>query len=538
MSKKSKFILPDSPVDFLNDLIDAYPEEDRPTLNKIIGIGKIKYQDEDLIPGMPMTAAVMNTRPYTLLFGKKFMEEKMDSVEDAIYVVSHELTHLVLDHFAKDIIEEFKEKDLGFQASHIIVDCQVNATVCNSFSDPKYVEFPKKFYEKDVVPYCFFRPDGVPVYNFNGYTPEAIERMKAAKEAKKEYTITREDKILTPLAADMQISLVELHKKLYSTAGITNKELIEGLMPWFEGKDQETLDQVVNQLLGNHKDTFKDRGMDEDNPELSDLAQGVAESYLKKNQKKMEDALDKAEEEGGDKEQPGGKQASKGGEPRTKTIQKFADDLEYVNNVKGKFKKKEVISPSSRIYKAIADYLPKTSIRTVIPNFHDRRTTSVYAKTKRTPIFHQTPKIGSRVIVPCYLDVSGSQDHVIPHTSKAVILLKKEIGNVVYCFSTVVSETPISTLERGDYTTTGGTDFNPVIEHILKKRFKQAVILTDGQAWLNDELIEAVKRNNIKITVVWTDMNPTKDPLQKIADKELYLFDKESYNREVNKIGV
>lgn len=508
------FEVPQNPMDFLSEIINSYPKDDYLTLRKVIGLGKVVYQDQGVLPGSPMTAAVMNTKPYTLIFGKEFMQKNMKTTEDCVYILSHELTHLMLDHFAKDILEEFDEKELGHKAMHIVVDCQVNATVYNSLKEDKYLEFIKRYYSETEMPYCFFRPDG---------KPETKE-------------------------------LQELHKQLYSEDGITNKDLIDGLMDWFKEK-QDELEEMVKKCLGNHKDLLKDRSGNSKSDELDDLSEAIAQDtqdYLKKKKEEKEAEKKKAsgegdegdkgkdkegddkegegkKDEGGDNEDDSGTQAGKGGQLREQIIKNCLDRIQYAKNIKRKLKKMDVISPSSRIFKAIDDYVPKRPMRSVVPNFHDRRTAALYSLGKM-PIFHQTPAKGSNVVVPCYVDVSGSQSHVLPHVLPVVSRLKDKIGHLVYCFSTVVAETRINNLAAGKYETTGGTDFNPVARHIIKNRFRSAVILTDGQAWLDDQLIAELRRRNVKITVGWTVNRPDKDPLSKIAKKTFFVFDKNSSN--------
>lgn len=484
----SKEYIAENANDFLKSLIAAYPKEDFPTLRKIIGIGSVRFEDRELIPGMPMTAAVVNTKPYTLLFGRKFIEENTETLEDCVYLLSHELTHLVLDHFAEDIIEEFEEKKLARNASHIIVDCQVNATCYNSLKEEKYLEFVKRFYSKTEMPYCFLRPDGEP----------PSDELKA------------------------------LHSKLYSESGITNKELIDGLMDWFKEQEQN-LQDMIKKLLGNHRDMSKNRSTSSE--ELSDLAKSMAEDLLKKmekNQEGQEECQGQGNKDGepspeDDGQEPGSKGCSPTGSPRQSQIKTCLDKIEYVKNIASKLKNSDVVSPSSRIYKAIDFYLPKKETRSVVPNFHDRRTSVLYSRGK-LPIFHRTPQFGSKVVVPCYLDISGSQDHVLPVMLPVVSRLKSKIGDVVYCFSTYVSETKVVDLRDGKLNGSGGTDFNPVVNHIIKKAFKHAVILTDGQAYLDPSLVDALRRRGVDITVGWTVSNPSLRPLSEIASKTFYVF--------------
>lgn len=500
---------PEDPVDFLGHVLDHHPRN-TVTLRKVMSLGKVIYSKEPT-----MTAAVANTKPTTLIFGLPFMEEHMKTIEDCVYLLHHELTHLVLDHFAPDVIQQFQDKKLGQKAMHVIVDCQVNATCHHTLDNPKYFEFIKRYYKQDEMPYCFFREDGIPPTD----------------------------------------DLKKLHKKLYSVDGITNEELIDGLMPWFE-QQQDQLDQIIKNLLGNHSEIMKDRtGSNGSSGQAGDIAQEIGKSmsdYLndKRNQaKEAEDAEgsgqggedkqkdgkasgsqasaeagEKAEQQG---EDPGGTQAGAGGPPRIRYIDVLLDKISYARNIRISASMCEVVSPSSRIFKAIDAYCPRKPQRSVIPNFYDRRTVALYSQGKM-PVFHKYPERGANVVVPCYLDVSGSQDHVLPHLLPVVSRLKDKIGHLVFCFSTYIAETKISDLARGRINTSGGTDFNPVAAHIIKNRFKNAIILTDGQAWLNDEFKERLRMMNVNITVGWTTSRPQFNPLRELAKKEFYVFDKNS----------
>jgi hypothetical protein len=180
-------------------------------------------------------------------------------------------------------------------------------------------------------------------------------------------------------------------------------------------------------------------------------------------------------------------------------------------------------SPASKLSKAIEAFYPHTPRRSVVPNFHDRRTSSLFS-CDILPVFHNVPGKGVKNSIACYIDVSGSQDHVIPKVVEAVMRYKKHVGNEVYCFSTLVSDTHVKKL-RSDIYSTGGTDFNPVAEHILENKFKSVIILTDGHACLSQENIEKIKNRNIKITIGWTEKNISREPLCAISKNEFWLFD-------------
>ena len=303
-------------------------------------------------------------------------------------------------------------------------------------------------------------------------------------------------------------------------------------MPWFEDQ-QDNLDEMIKNLLGNHRDIFKDKGVNSSDENLSDLTKSIAKdmsNYLDKKDKEEQEQEGEGEEKGEKgKEGKDGKEKkpSKGcGDDknhRKEQIENCLEKLAYVKNIKDRLKKTSVTSPSSKIFKAIDHYIPKRPARSVIPNFNDRRTALLYSLGK-LPIFNKYPEYGNRTIVPCYLDVSGSQDHVKPFTLPVVSRLKDKIGDAVFCFSTYVSETKICNLRDGKIDSSGGTDFNPVAEHILKNNFKHAVILTDGEANLSPELAQRLRRKNVHITVGWTVANPSKAALMQVAKKSFYVF--------------
>jgi len=79
-----------------------------------------------------------------------------------------------------------------------------------------------------------------------------------------------------------------------------------------------------------------------------------------------------------------------------------------------------------------------------------------------------------------YVDVSGSMADVLPLLYRALLPLVPLLAPRVFLFSTRVHEAPLAALRRGDVVTTGGTDIGCVTEHLLERRIRRAVIVTDG----------------------------------------------------------
>ncbi|MFZ5926639.1 MAG: DUF2201 family putative metallopeptidase [Acidobacteriota bacterium] len=83
--------------------------------------------------------------------------------------------------------------------------------------------------------------------------------------------------------------------------------------------------------------------------------------------------------------------------------------------------------------------------------------------------------------VHLYVDVSGSVFDYIPSFFLAVLGCRDLVQPEVHQFSTVVAEAKWEELHRGKVKTSGGTDINCVLEHMLRHRIRRAVILTDGE---------------------------------------------------------
>lgn len=92
----------------------------------------------------------------------------------------------------------------------------------------------------------------------------------------------------------------------------------------------------------------------------------------------------------------------------------------------------------------------------------------------------RTDRDDSEMRAHVYVDVSISFDSVEAWVFGLILALADEVGPTVYEFSNVVREVAISDLATGRRITTGGTDFDCVIEHALSHRYRQIVVITDG----------------------------------------------------------
>ena len=95
-----------------------------------------------------------------------------------------------------------------------------------------------------------------------------------------------------------------------------------------------------------------------------------------------------------------------------------------------------------------------------------------------------------------YLDVSGSMNRELNALIGLLWKLRQHIRSPFWAFSNTVEPAEII---KGQLKTqsSGGTDLNPVLEHILKTGSKQSIIITDGYVGgISPQLLEQVQSNH------------------------------------------
>lgn len=104
-----------------------------------------------------------------------------------------------------------------------------------------------------------------------------------------------------------------------------------------------------------------------------------------------------------------------------------------------------------------------------------------------------------------YLDVSGSVNDSLPEILGILSGLRREI-TTVFLFSNQVVEVPFEKLLAGKLQTTWGTDFDCIARSILERGFQKAVIVTDGYATLQADLLAQLKQKHFQaLSVLFGD---------------------------------
>ncbi len=105
-----------------------------------------------------------------------------------------------------------------------------------------------------------------------------------------------------------------------------------------------------------------------------------------------------------------------------------------------------------------------------------------------------------------YLDVSSSVEDYLPKIIGILKQFQNEIDSI-FLFSNEVVEISFHHLLKGEITTTCGTDFNCIAESILKRGFKKAIIITDGYAWMSENLKQKLEEKKLSTLTILFDSN-------------------------------
>ena len=141
------------------------------------------------------------------------------------------------------------------------------------------------------------------------------------------------------------------------------------------------------------------------------------------------------------------------------------------------------------------------------------------------PVFFNNPTITrdlDHLRPHIYLDVSGSTRERQPLIYGIIRHLADIIGEPVYLFSNTVAEASMEDIKKGKVTTTGGTDFDCVIEHASKNRFRKILIITDGFADMSRKNQGRVRSGKPEINLVLTQKLPRR--ANKIAELAKNVF--------------
>ncbi len=376
------------------------------------------------------TASVECKRRPRMLINPDFVRENCERDEHLFLLVMHELWHVLLAHT--------RMYPFSTPAHNIAFDAIINAGLMSKFSTPEYMGFFDKLYKADEFPFCLLRPpEGWPwnpVYPDVGPpgTQQIMERLYPRNNFRPFFG----------------------QKPLY-------EEILRLLMN--SGMD---LQMVPVMLLGNHDDQPR-------NPDGSPVNDPFMKDALKDMMKKWSPIRIDGRGYGGDMSE----WQVEIGPDYSNARRTFSDVL-----------KKVLGKQRGRDYRRAPMPIRTTGGSGVMPNPRDRMKNARRKLGVDSLLYSQPTNVKARVperpaLAHVYLDVSGSMADLLPHMLSLLVPYAMKRQAAIYQFSTEVTSLSTGDLRTGKMTTTGGTNINCVLEHIIEheEKVQKAIILTDGE---------------------------------------------------------
>ena len=404
-----------------------------------------------------------------LLINKEFIEAHCRTNEHLFMLVMHELYHVILGHTTL-----FPR---ATEVRNIVFDAVINAILCSLFPNPEFTSFFTDYYPSDEMPFALLRPKGAE----------------------------------TPIAAESALDLLyggsdtgtyhDVYEALLKSGCVKEIKLaVKG-----DCKDGEPL------LLGSHGEEDE-----EVSQEMKDLIHKIISKWPSPDRPLQGQDLGAQESERGF-----GAEA----DPTTR-LRRGIRRLMRRAAIPGK---KEVCRRSVReIVCETATFLPDWYDRS-----HEAREMAFGdALVYNTAVRLQRPSSRDNRQAFVYFDVSGSVAEQVPSVAQTLLPYCRGGLCTVHVFSTVVHPASARDLAARKFSSTGGTDIDCVLRHILelspRKRPRAAVIITDGftgspDAALAERFHAAGMRLFVGLVKSDSGYNQESD-LSSLAEKFVHLF--------------
>lgn len=392
-----------------------------------------------------------------LFISEAFWHKHIKSFDDLSTILYHEFLHPLLGDTDFDVDKDDPEIQIKYAALNIAADSRINAYIY-------------RFTEIDSE--SFFR---------NVFTAEILENADYLH-------------ILTPFGDPKDAKLKAIHQYLYSSDKIKDfiscKEIYEVVLDLLrkqrdESKDfMKDLEKIIQALLGSHSsgDEKDEMSQEEIDKIVDQLKEEMNEKY---GEGEGDDLVEAVKEELASKT-PGNNQ-----ELHAHLI-KPSNEQRVIN--RSLINSMSFNSTFRNVRAEISNYKPHKYSSPVLPSTLFRSDISKMLLGVPSLFWTNIRYVAHRKDLKCpiYLDVSGSMYEYLPLVIKLLTNLNKDL-DYVWGFSTKIAKHDLGMLEKGQLVTTGGTDFDCVLQHIIDNKFSHVLVITDGWAYASDELVEKAK---------------------------------------------
>lgn len=435
------------------------------TLCRLAGI-----KSTDKIP----TAAVECTHRPRLLLNPQFIAKHCERDEHLFLLVMHELWHVLLAHT--------RLYPRVTPAHNIAFDAIINAGLSRQFPDPEYRGFFESINPADKFPHMLLRP---PV----GWP------------AAPQYPEDGTDK--SPAGTKRILELLYPPMGMRRWAMPLYEEILALLLQYAKENGL-----VIPVLLGDHDPNRDSRALRD--PLFGDILKRMVTSWP---------------------QSPipmGGR--GRGGHGYD-WISELGPSTEDARRAFAGVLRRTITQRHGTLKRRSRSNIPEMTGMNVLPNARDRLMPARKALGAPDTLWNQPGTVKARVPeTPAksfiYLDVSGSMERVLPHLLGLIVPYVANGDADVYQFSTIVEKLPLNELRDAKLKTSGGTDINCVLEHVVavKPAVHKILVLTDGYVGPPaDHLADKMRDQNIRMYVVMPFETNYRDDLEALSTSMLIL---------------
>jgi hypothetical protein len=415
------------------------------------------------------TAAVECVYRPRLLLNPDFVAEHCKRDEHLFLLVMHELWHVILAHT--------RLYPRMTAAHNIAFDAIINAGLSRQFPGPEYRGFFEALNPADQFPGLLLRPPegwpNHPVYPDVGPhgTRRILERLYPQRNAARAHPPFYEE-------------ILNLLRKFIEENG--------GIIIWVEPF-----------LLGDHDDPKTDQRALA-NPLFSDMLRRMVNSWPP----------------------PPFALTGRGpGSEKGDWHSAFGPTTEEARRVFARTLRRCLGPVEGRQRRRTRAAVPGISGLSVLPNPRDRLAPARRLLGAPDTLWNQPGVVKARVPekpskAHVYLDVSGSMVELLPHLLGLILPYVASGQADIFQFSTLVEHLSLAQLRQGQLQSTGGTDINCVLEHLLRttSAVRRALVLTDGYTGAPAaDLADGVRERNLRLYAVLPAEAAWQEDLRSIA---------------------
>lgn len=409
------------------------------------------------------------TKDKNLIINRTFWNKYVTDYDSLKTLLTHELYHYVLgDIYSLLTEDDDDEYELKNAANNIAMDSRINAAICNIHPEIRPDDFFTRLYDQ-----------------------EKCEEFYMHKILRPGSVLNKED--------ENEVQLIPFYDKFYSEEDICSHhdlaKVVEKLLrkdPRMKGKNKLKI-----KLLGGHGENPLDQLSEEDiknadfiEIDMSNLTREQLEELKKaqqagQKQQQRQDTINGGEEnnikeallDAISSQLQAGK-SSQIAQTLINTCREITEKFDI-----NRFKKMAFDNIFHNVRSQARVRTGTYSTSPILPVRYNNFDLIKIALDIPVP-FYKTRKFVDHFdknLLPIYLDVSGSTNPYLPEIVRLIANVSEQL-DYVWGFSNIIHKHTIKDLDEGKITTTGGTDFDCVLDHAEQEQFEHIVVITDGYA--------------------------------------------------------